>query len=351
MRRILTVALFLSLLFLTACSGKTANNQSGTTSKELVVVDYGGAMSEAQKKSKYEPFEKENDVKITIVSPTDVGKLKAMVEGGNVEWDAVVADSDIALRLENEGLLEDLDFDIIDKSGFRPELVTTSSIGNELYFTNIAYNTDVFSEDNHPKTWKEFWDTEKFPGARSLHKSPMGTLEIALLADGVSPDELYPLDVERALKSLDKIKSEVKVWWDAGAQPPQSLATKEVVLAAAWNGRISSAQSGGAHIANEFNEALAMADSWIIPKGAPNKDLAQKFISFVSEPEQQAEYSKLIDYAPPNEKALDLLPEELKENIGRSSKDAETQITVNIEYWAKNFEEVNEKFNNWLLSN
>lgn len=331
----------------TAPASSSANSQASSgEAKELVVVDWGGASSEAAKKAVYEPFEKAKGVKITVVSPTDTGKLKAMVESGNVEWDVVNADTDVALRLELEGLLEKLDYTKIDKTDVYPELVTDSTIGLELYFTNIAYNSEQFGADNHPKSWSEFWDTQKFPGARSLYKSPMGTLESALLADGVAPDKLYPLDVERAINSLNKIKKDVKVWWDAGAQPPQLLATKEIALAAAWNGRVSAAKAQGSKVDNEFSEALAMSTSWIIPKGAPHKELAQEFISFAMKPEQQAAYSQLIDYAPTNKKALDLLSEDVKQRLGSNEKN---KIMIDVKYWAENFNEVNKRFNKWLL--
>lgn len=330
------------------CSSDTTPSGSSSSPQELVVVDWGGTSSEAAKKSQYEPFEKAFNVEITVVSPTDVGKLKAMVQSGNVEWDVVNSDTDVALRLANEGLLEKLDYSIIDKTDIYSEMVTDYSIGQELYFTNIAYNTELFGSGGHPKTWADFWDTAKYPGARSLYKNPMGTLEAALLADGVEPDQLYPLDVERALKSLDKIKKDVKVWWDAGAQPPQLLATKEVAAAAAWNGRVSSAKAQGSKVDNEFNQALGMSTSWVIPKGAPHQELAQKFIAYVSKPEPQAEYSKLIDYAPTNQKALNLLPDDVKQRLGQSESNP-NQIIIDVKYWAENYDEVSEQFNKWLL--
>lgn len=344
----LAVALGLTL---TGCGAEstTSNSSESSEAQELVVVDWGGASSEAAKKSQYEPFEKKFNVKVIVVSPTDVGRLKAMVQSGNVEWDVVNSDTDVALRLADEGLLEKLDYSIIKKENIYPGLVTDYSIGQELYFTNIAYNTELFPSGNHPKSWADFWDTSKFPGPRALYKSPMGTLESALLADGVAPEQLYPLDVDRALKSLDKLKKDVKVWWDAGAQPAQLLSTKEVAVSAAWNGRISTVKAQGAKVDNEFNQALAMSTSWVIPKGAPHKELAQKFIAYVSEPEPQAEYSKLIDYAPTNTKALDLLPADVRERLGQREEDKDNQILIDVRYWADNYDEVNEKFNKWLL--
>src|SRR5260370_15646052 len=84
-------------------------------------------------------------------------------------------------------------------------------------------------------TWADFWNTKRFPGGRSLRKDPRTTLEFALLADGVPIDKLYPLDVDRAFRSLDKIAPSVTVWWSSRHQPAHLLADKEVAFAAAFN--------------------------------------------------------------------------------------------------------------------
>lgn len=351
-----SIILLLSISLAACGTGKDAApaasnspEKSSGGNKELVVMDWGGAISKAHKKAIFDPFEKQNGVKITVVSPTDYGKFKAMVQSGYVELDVVNVDSDFVIRGSKEGLLEKLDYNIISKEGIKKELVHEYGIGAELFSTAISYNTKTFSLDNHPKNWAEFWDTNKFPGPRSLWKYPTGTLEAALLADGVKPEQLYPLDVDRAFASLDKIKKSVKVWWNAGAQPPQLLANGEVVLAEAWNGRISTAKAEGSPEEVEFNQALIMGDSWVVPKGAPHKDLAMKFIAFATAVEQQAAFSSNIDYAPINSKALDLLPAEVKDRLGQSPEKAKNQIFVDINWWVENFDKVNERFEQWLL--
>lgn len=350
----------LSSLLLTftisACGGNTAAPEnSGSTDanagadKELVVVDWGGARTEATKKTIFEPFEKQYGVKIISVSPTDYGKFKAMVQSGSVEWDVVNVDTDFVIRGGKEGLLEKLDYGVIKKDGLIEDLVNEYGVGSDLFSTTIAYNTNAYSNDNHPKNWAEFWDTNKFPGSRALWKFAPATLEAALLADGVKREELYPLDVDRAFKSLDKIKKDVKVWWSSGAQSVQVLSSKEVDLAEAWNGRISKAKTDGSPIDLEFNEGLIMANNWVIPKGAPHKDLAMKFIAFALEAKQQAAFSAEIDYSPVNEKALDLMSDEVKNRLGQSADKYKNQMFVNVEWWVENYDKVNERFQQWLL--
>jgi putative spermidine/putrescine transport system substrate-binding protein len=361
-KKLFYVQLALILVLTVAGCGSSASNSDGKSDggkeaassskgdKILNIMDWGGANTEAHTKGIYEKFEKEFGVKINVITPTDYGKLKAMIESGNVEVDVANVDSDFVIRGANEGLLEKLDYSIIKhKDDVISEFVDDYGIGAELFSTAISYNTDAFSAENHPASWAEFWDVNKFPGNRALWKYPTGLLEAALLADGVKPEELYPLDVDRAFNSLDKIKKDVSVWWTAGAQPPQLLASGEVSLAMAWNGRVSAAQAQGAPEAVEFNQGLVMGDSWVVPKGAPHKELAMEFINFAIAPEQQAAYSSIIDYAPVNTKALDLLSADRVAKIGQTPENAKKQVIVDINWWVEHYDEVNNRFQEWLL--
>ncbi len=343
--------MILSILIIAGCSNGTTSGEASKKDKELVVVDWGGPYTDIHKKTVFEPFEKKYGVKVTVVTPPDVGKLKSMVESGNVEWDVVSVGNDFAIRGGREGLLEKLDFNVIKKDGLPEELVHDYAVPENVFSTVIAYNTESIPVDDHPKDWADVWDKKKFPGARGLYKDPMWTLEAALLADGVEPENLYPLDVDRAFKKLDEIKDDVKVWWTAGAQPPEILATNEVPITSAWGGRITSARDQGAPVEVEFNQGFILSNSWAVPKGAPNKDLAMKFIAFSLEPEQQAALSAEYDNAPANSNAVPLLSDEVKSRLGLggSSDQLDNQIYIDTAWWVDNYDKVNERFQKWLL--
>jgi len=348
MKKIITGILSLALVLnLTGC-GKSSSKNATVASKELVVVDWGGVYTDVSKKARYEPFEKKYNVTIKVVSPTDYGKFKAMAQSGNIEWDVVNVDADFAIRGAKNNLFEKLDYNVIKTDGVDKKFITEYGICSETFDVAISYNTNNFNAINHPKTWSDVWDTKKFPGARSFQKYALGTLEAALLADGVKPDKLYPLDVDRAFASLDKIKPSIKSWWTSGAQAPQILATGEVSTAAAWNGRVLAAKKQGSPVNVEYNQAVIFADAWVVAKGSKNKDLAMKFINYCTMAETQAEFSKLVDYGPTNSKALPLLSEEIKTRLGKSTNSAQ-QIVADIKWWADNYEFVDKRFQNWLL--
>ena len=128
-----------------------------------------------------------------------------------------------------------------------------------------------------------------------MRRHPIYNLEAALIADGVPMDKLYPLDVDRAFKKLEELKPHVLVWWDSGAQSAQILQDGEVDMVGAWNGRIQAAMKEpndkGGPLAITFNQQMLVSDCWLIPKGAPNKDLAMKAIAIMMRPEVNARIS------------------------------------------------------------
>src|SRR5262249_23439496 len=162
----------------------------------------------------------------------------------------------------------------------------------------------------HPRSWAEFWDLKKFAGPRMLADLASGNidLEFALLADGVPKDKLYPLDIERGFKSLDRVRPAIRKFWDTGALSAQMLADKEVVLGSIWNGRLQAVADKGAPLAIEWNEACLQSQYWGVVKGAKNADDAQRFIDFACQPELQANLAKLIPYGPTNRQAFKSFP-------------------------------------------
>jgi putative spermidine/putrescine transport system substrate-binding protein len=345
-----SMIMFRSLVILSAAvmisgiagCGKSSQNQ-------LVVLSWGGALQDAQRKTIFKPFEKKYGVKIIEASPVDYGKIKAMVQNGKPEYDVMNVDADFVPRGVKEGLLEKLDFNAIDKTNLDNAFTTEYSVAAEIFSNNISYNTKAYTADKHPKTWAEFWDVKKFPGARTMQKWPMTILEIALLADGVDSKKLYPLDVDRAFKSLDKIKPSIKSWWDTGAQSIQLLSDNEVQIGELWSGRVIAAQSQKMPVALEDNQSVLSVDSWTVIKGSKKKDLAMKFIAFATSAEVDAEYARAYPYGPVNLKAYDLLTKEEKDRLATNPDKRKNQVMIDVDWWFVNFDKVNERFQKWLL--
>jgi putative spermidine/putrescine transport system substrate-binding protein len=215
----------------------------------------------------------------------------------------------------------------------------------------MAYRTDAFGSAV-PNGWADFWDTKKFPGDRTLVGAGSGNnpeLEFALLAAGVPADKLYPLDLDMAFASYDKIKANVVKWWETGAVPPQMLTDKEVVMASVWNGRMAALDKAGVPAAISWKQGLSKRDCWAVPKGAKNRANAMKFIAFSTMPIPQARLSSLIPYGFVNDKSAEYMAAEQMKVLPSAPEIRSQLVPYNYQWWVDNRDTVIARFNKWLL--
>ncbi|QKW35576.1 ABC transporter substrate-binding protein [Actinomadura sp. NAK00032] len=332
---------------LSACGGG-----SGASDSSLTVTMWGGAAQKAHVDSYFTPWAKTKGVTIKQDSPTDYAKIKAQVEAGKVTSGPTEVEPNFANTACEGGLLEKLPQDILDKAkatGVAESQLGPCAIPILQYSFTIAYNSKTFS-GAHPTTWAEFFDTRRFPGKRGFWKYATGGMfEAALLADGVKPDRLYPLDIDRAFRKLESIKKDI-VFFDTGDQMTQMLASGEAPLVQAWSGRIFQAQQAGEKVANEWRQNLVSYDQIVVPKGYPNKDLAFEWMRwFLDNPKAQAADAEASIYGPASEKALELVPENIRKELPGFPANAESSAgLVDYAYWAKNYDGVTERLNAWI---
>jgi putative spermidine/putrescine transport system substrate-binding protein len=319
--------------------------------KDLTVISFGGANKAAQVKAFYEPFKKATGTNLVGGEYNgEMAKVKAMVDTKSVSWDVLEVESPELARGCDEGLFEKLDYSKVgNKADFVPGAVQQCGVGIFVWSTVLAYNADKLKVG--PKTWKDFWDVKKFPGKRGMRKGAKYTLEIALMADGVAPKDVYktletPAGVDRAFKKLDQLKPNIQ-WWEAGAQPPQYLASGDVVMSSAYNGRIAAAQKEGKNLKVVWYGGMYDFDSWAIPKGAKNKDEAYKFIAFASKPENQKVYSQNIAYGPSNKKAVPMIDKALMADLPTAPQNMKDAVKVDVNFWADHSESLEQRFNAW----
>jgi len=317
----------------------------------LTVVNFGGANGAAQKKAYVEPFEKSGAGKIVSVEYNgEQAKIKAMVETRKVVWDVVEVESPDITRGCDEGLFEKLDWAKVgNKADYQPAAVHECGIGAFVWSTVLAYNADKLKKA--PTSWADFWDVKTFPGKRGMRKGARYNLEFALMADGVKPQEVYKVlatkaGADRAFKKLTELRPNIQ-WWEAGAQPPQFLVAGDVAMTTAYNGRIDAAQREGRNLKISWGGSIYDLDYWVIPKGAPNKELSQKYIALASSPDAQAEYAKNISYGPTNTKALAKLPPNVLAQLPTAPANAASAVQLDIKFWADQGEELEKRFASW----
>ncbi len=310
---------------------------------EIVFTSWGGTTQGAQKEAWADPYTKSSGVNVLQEGPTDYGKLTAMIDSGNVAWDVVDVEQDFAIAAAKLGLLEPIDFMAVDRTQIDPRYVSDHAVGSFSYSFVLGYNKDVIKDE--PKSWADLFDTKKFPGKRAFYRwSAPGVLEIALLADGVKPEKLYPLDLDRAFAKLDAIKNDI-VWWGSGAESQQLLDSAEAPIGMFWNASIVAIQQADSNVGISWNENLAAADMLVVPKGARNKEAAMKFLGLATSADGQAAFATKSGYAPINIKAK----AKMDAAIAASLPDAhdETQINLDMDYWAAHRDEIARRWFGW----
>jgi len=338
---------------LLALGAALALGSGAVQARDLSVVSWGGAYQDAQKEVYFKPFIEKTKVKMVDESwDGGIGVLRAKMQGGANNWDVVQVESEeLALGCE-EGLFEKVDWAKLGgKDKFLKDAVSDCGVGAIVYNFVLAYDGDKFKDG--PKSWKDFWDVKKFPGKRALRKGPKTNLEIALLADGVAPADVYktlatPAGVDRAFNKLSQLKPSL-IWWEKGAQPPQMLASGEAAMVSAYNGRIAAAnKTDKKNFRMSWNGSLYTVDSWVIMKGSPNKAQAEQFLAFASDPANQKNLPTQIPYGVTHNAATALVDKAVLPDLPTNPANLKVSLYLSDKFWLENLDKLNQRFNAWL---
>jgi putative spermidine/putrescine transport system substrate-binding protein len=326
---------FLKAMALTALPGgvvlaRALPSQAQQQVQEIRMIEAGGLSGDSIEAGYVRPFTARTGVRVVRENPNPLGKLRAMVESRSITAVLYELGSLSAAIADAAGLIEPLDWAAIDANPMFDEAKLPHAFGYQYYSTLMAWRADAKPLQN----WAQFWDTRTFPGKRSLPDNFTLALPIALLADGVKPDELYPLDLNRAFRSLDRIKGSVSVWWSAGAQPPQLLKDNEVQYAASYSGRVTG-QDG---INLSFAQGLLDLAYFVVPKGAnpAEKAVAMQLLHEMSVAENQAKAAEVISYTGPSPRLDSLLPQARLREFPTVKANKDVQVLGNPGWWAQN---------------
>ncbi len=340
-----------AVITLAACSsggGDTAGS-GDSEGGSLVFASYGSAYQDAQNEAFLDPWAEEAGVTVQNDGPTSYAKIQQMVEAGNPSWDVV--DTEPYFPVANCGtLVEELDLDNIDVSKFPEGTVSDCSIPIAQYSTVLIYNTETYAGADAPATPADFFDLERFPGKRMVPNwAGGGALEFALLADGVAPEDLYPLDTERAYAKLDTIRDSLE-FWNTSSESQQAMEDGSTDMILAWSGRGYEAERNGAAIAAAWDQNLLAWASLSIIKGTPHLEAAQSFIEYAAQAEPQARFAELQPYSPANSDAEPELDElQQKWDVSKSEIQEQSVIT-DVEWWAENSADAEEEWTSWATS-
>ncbi|MER9146974.1 ABC transporter substrate-binding protein [Mesorhizobium sp. M0871] len=337
---------------------------SAQSAGEVRVALYGGDVGKAGIEALVKPFEAETGIKVVpVTDDVSLTAVELMVTNGNVSIDVAPFGAADSAAVADKGLFEKIDYSIYKKEELDGIIDYTRDeygVGVTVYSYVMAYNTEKYPASKpRPTNWSEFWDVDKYPGIRSLVSGQYGTegpWEEALMADGVAPGAIYPMDIDRVFASLDKVKPHIRKWWGGGSEIQQMMHDKAVDVAQSYDGRANTLIGQGAPIEINWHQSKWTWDLWRIPKGSPNVASAQKFIEFATRAEQQAALAKLFPTSPTNQGAFKYMPAEVGRKLASYPENLAKGIPLNIKWYAEagangltGRDRLIQRWNEWIL--
>ncbi len=334
--------------------------------RDLVVATGGGPAQEAQRSILINGFATATGIVVRhaprdggieeLRSRKDAAKDKdpANKEGTKdapAAWDVVLARGDELQAACDEGLVEKLDWSAIGgKDHYLPPAVSDCGVGAGAYSYLLAWDKDKF-----PGTpgWADFWDVAKYPGKRGLRRSPRVNLEVALMADGVAPADVYKTlrtadGIERAFRKLDQLRPYV-VWWQTDEEAARLLRTGDVLMTSATNVEVAQAnQKEHRNFGMQWAGSLWTVDSWAILKGSPAQRQAAQFLYFAGDSAIQARLAAAAPYSGLAKGALEGLPPDVTANLSLAPANIQGALAADEAFWRDNLDKLQQRFAAWL---
>ena len=326
-----------------------AGDETAEPSQTITYVGYGGDGQAAQIQAWQAPYTAAHpNITFINTSPPDVAQVKAQVENNAVQWD-VMAIAPYAAQQNCGTLFEKLDLGDVDQTDLVEGSVGECYIANWINATPVAYRTDAFPDGKGPKTVEDFFDTKKFPGQRGIVTNLQnGILEYPLLADGVKPEDLYPLDVDRSLDKLNTIRDVTTFAPNVGALQ-QAVAADQVDMFLLPDSRIVPLLKSGEEITVVWDVTVASLNAFAVPLGSTKKEAVEGFLASVTQPGPVATISELLGVAPINSAAKPKL-DEFSKQLAVFDPEVNPGKTVvqDVPWYSENFNEASTKLTAWL---
>lgn len=246
--------------------------------KSFSFAGFGGDLQKNQDAAWLQPFAAATGVKIDQTDSPSLAALKTQQEAKNVSVDIVEIESSTV-----DGGCGTVFQEVnIDRSQLDPALDKNKCGVPVVKFSYVlAYNATKFKTP--PTSVADFFNVEKFPGVRAARggTANVGLIEAALLADGVAPANIYPIDLDRAAKRIESAKGSIEMK-DSFAVLQDGLANGEFDMAILPNGRAYNATKTNPDIKVVFNGAVTLYDNLAIPTGAKNVEAATAFLQYTA---------------------------------------------------------------------
>lgn len=310
------IALSAVAVLATGCASSPEPAATGTgeveaISGQIIWADYGGPTNESRQVAYFDGFFDETGVEVVSTSIED-SVYYSMLEGKDGDYDTFQVSTAEVLNYA-DGLTEipaDAQGDLL------PDTIRPYMLGGFYIGMTQGWLTETFP-DGGPQNWVDFFDTTKFPGKRAWPGAPGSYdagYEIALLADGVAPEDLYPLDIERATAKLDSIRGDL-VFYQSYPEVQQLLSSGSAAIAVSVTGQFTALRNAGQDVTVQYNEAFIAANGFVLPAESGNPEAVKALAAWMNEPANQAVFVERTGYGPVNSAVFDVLDADVAANV------------------------------------
>lgn len=310
--RILPLCLLVAFfaLLTTGCGGKDEPKQ-----KVLNIYSWADYFDPAV----LAEFEKANNCRINYDVYSNNEELLAKMQAGGTNFDIIQPSDYMVTTMTKLKMLEKLDHSKIPNIANLIESLRHPSYDKDQSYaipyvwgiTGIAYNKKYVKE---PITsWADLWKPE-YKGHIILLNDNREVFSLALKKLGKSNNSKNPAEVEAAFKDLKLLNTNVLAYDTENNK--QKMIAEEAWIAQMWSGDAAfcNKENGNIQFVVSKEGSLIWADNMAIPKGAKNKELAEKFINFIYDPAVSARNFDYIRLPNANGKAIPLMKKEIAES-------------------------------------
>ena len=344
-------------------SVKVAQPRPDPKTVTLKIATWSGAYGQSQERAFFTPFTAREGYRIQSVTYNgSYDELKD--QAGSPDWSLVDIDGETAGRACAEQLLEPLDPAILQRSpdGASAQEDFLAGAIQPCAIASVAWSALIVSDQGlkrKPAALEDFFDTRKIPGKRLLPKQPRYTLELALMAAGVPPRDVYtvlatPEGQDRAFAKLTAIKGDI-LWWDKPSDVFGRIAQKEAAMGLAFSGRAFMAIVGARQPLDMlWDHQIYAFDYWAIPRGAPHVEAAKDFIRFATAPGQLADQTRWLPYGPARRSAVQIVGKHaeldlnMKPFLPTHEPNMKSALAFDGQWWAANEAAIAVRFADWL---
>jgi putative spermidine/putrescine transport system substrate-binding protein len=346
-RHLLGSAAGTAILTTAICSQAARASDKGP----IIFLTWGGGFGKGIHLAFEVPFTKATGIEVLDVTPFNYGKFVTAIQNGNPEkYDIAWFDDEVEpARAGNEGLLEKLNYDWLPNAAKGiPATKQEYAVAPYITVYQIGYRTDNY-KNQPPNSWRDFWDVEHFPGPRSLGTWVGGVLEAALMADGVPPDKLYPLDEARAFKMLDQLRPHIRVFHDtqSSQQVEQMLFQNEVSMVLTWSTDFIAAHLAGKPINVVYNQGFYFSPSVGIAKGSKYVREAHQFLNLFFDPDAELTFIKNWPTSPAVPEVIERMPEQVRQAAAISH--IKEMVHLDRNYYLANDARLQQKYDEWRV--